>query len=341
MKILILKPSSLGDVVHAMPVVRMLRRHLPQSEIYWWIDSTLAPLLENDPDITGLLRFERKRWAHPRSWRLMWLNLRWARRQRFDWVIDLQGLARSASFAWLTNGKFTVGLDSLREGARGFYDAVVRRPSFNTHAVDWYLATLPLLGLTLRWDFDWITRNAVVEQDVRRKWVGNHARWVAIQPGARWLNKRWPAQSFAEIVKMLAGRYPEFRFAILGAGGDAELSRVIAAAAPDRCLDLAGKIALPEMIEWIRLSRLMLTNDTGPMHIAAALGTPLVALFGPTEPTRTGPYRQLASAIQLNLSCVPCLSSHCKRNEHMECLRALGPATVFSAACARLNGVNG
>ncbi len=339
MKILILKPSSLGDVVHAMPVLRMLRRHLPESEIYWWIESGLAPLLEADPDLTGLVRFERKRWHRPASWRLMWRNLSWARQQHFDWVVDLQGLARSAIFSWLANGKFTIGVDSPREGARGYYDAVVRRPSFHTHAVDWYLRALPLLGLPLRWDFDWIPRNNTVAEAVRRKWTGDHPHWIVIQPGARWLNKRWPAESFAELVKLLARKYPAFRFAILGGAADADLTARVAAGAPERSLALAGKITLPEMIEWIRLSSLMVTNDTGPMHVAAALSKPLVGLFGPTEPTRTGPYRQLHHVLQLNLSCVPCLSSRCTRNEHLECLRALTPETVYNAACARLNGI--
>jgi lipopolysaccharide heptosyltransferase I len=338
LKILILKPSSLGDVVHAMPVLRMLRRHYPESEIYWWIESSLAPLLDDDPDLTGLLRFDRKRWTRPRSWRLMWLNLVWARRQNFDLVIDLQGLARSASFAWLANGKLTVGVDSPREGARGFYDAVARRPSFHTHAVDWYLRVLPLLGLPLRWDFDWIPPNASVAQDVRRKWSGEHKDWIVIQPGARWLNKRWPAQSFAELLSLLRREYPRFRFAVLGSAADAQISATVAAGAPGCSLDLAGKATLPEMVEWIRLSKLMITNDTGPMHVAAALGKPLLALFGPTEPMRTGPYRQIDHALQLNLSCVPCLSSHCTRTQQLECLRALAPAVVFNAARARLDG---
>ena len=115
---------------------------------------------------------------------------------------------------------------------------------------------------------------------------------LLLQPGARWENKRWPAEHFAELVRLLAKKFPDARFAILGSGEDQPLGEAIARAAPERCLNLCGATSLPEMIEWIRLGDLMITNDTGPMHVAAALGKPLVALFGPTEPRRTGPYGQ-------------------------------------------------
>ncbi len=156
MKILILKPSSLGDVIQALPVLRLLKRHLPAAEIFWWIDSSLAPLLEGDPDLAGIVRFERRRWAAPRHWPEMLRSIRWMREQNFDWVIDLQCLARSGAFAWLANGKFFIGLDEVREGARGFYDVAVRRPSFHTHAVDWYLAVLPHLGVPVHKNFQWL-----------------------------------------------------------------------------------------------------------------------------------------------------------------------------------------
>ena len=171
MKILILKPSSLGDVVQALPVVRLLKRHFPTAEIHWWLDAALAPLLEGDPDLASVVRFERRRWASPVHWPEMWRSVRWLRAQNFDWVIDLQGLARSGAFAWLANGKLLVGLDDPREGARGFYDVIVPRASFYTHAVDWYLAVLPRLGVPTHWDFDWLPERPAVAESVDRKSV--------------------------------------------------------------------------------------------------------------------------------------------------------------------------
>lgn len=337
MKILILKPSSLGDVVQAMPVLRLLKRHLPHSEIYWWIQTALAPLLEGDPDLAGVLHFERRRWAEPRKGLSLWRGLLWTRQQRFDWVIDLQCLARSSIFAWLANGEFTIGLDEPREGARGFYDAIVPRPSFHTHAVDWYLGVLPRLGVPASGPFEWMPPRPAVAEGLRRKWPVDEGRWILLQPGARWATKRWPAESFAELLRRLADARPKCRFAVLGGKADRPLGAAIASAAPGRALDLTGQLSLPEMVEWIRLGALMVTNDTGPMHVAAALGTPVVAAFGPTEPRRTGPYGQLEHVLQLQLPCVPCLKSRCHYHKPFECLRALSPDMVFKAVQNRLN----
>jgi len=335
-KILILKPSSLGDVVQALPVLRLIKRHRPASEIYWWIDSNLAPLLEGDPDLAGVVRFERRRWAAPHHWIEIWHSIRWLRQQGFDWVIDLQCLLRSGVFAWLANGKLSVGLDEPREGAHGFYDLIVRRPSTLTHAVDWYLSVLPLLNVPVAGDFRWLPERPALAKSLRRKWPVDGARWIVLQPSARWPNKRWPVEFFAELVLLLAPANPGFHFAILGGEEDRPLGEAIARVDSARCLDLTGRLSLPEMVEWIRLSELMVSNDTGPMHVAAALGTPVVALFGPTEPRRTGPYRQLEQVLQLKLPCVPCLKHRCAYVKPFECLRGIPPAAVFDAVQRRL-----
>jgi lipopolysaccharide heptosyltransferase I len=329
LKILILKPSSLGDVIHALPVLRLLKGHLPTSRIYWWIETGLAPLLEHDPDLDGLLYFNRKRWASPPNWVRLWQNVRWTRRQHFDWVIDLQGLARSAAFAWLASGNVTIGLDEPREGARGLYDLIAERPPFHTHAVDRYLGVLPLLGVPVKRDFQWLPTRPEVAAQVRRQWPVENSRWIALQPGARWPNKRWPVDSFAELVRQISKARSEFHFAVLGGPEDRPLGEVIHQALPQRCLNLAGETSLWQMIEWIRCSDLLITNDTGPMHVAAALDKPVVAMFGPTEPRRTGPYSDVARVLQLNLPCVPCFKSRCAYVKPLECLRALPASAVL------------
>ena len=340
MKILILKPSSLGDVVQALPVLRLLKLHLPHSEMFWWIDARLVGLLEVDPDLAGLFPFERKRWAAPSRWLEVLASIQAMRAKRFDWVIDLQGLARSGAFAWLAKGAFTIGLDDAREGARGFYDVAVPRPAPNAHAVDWYLAVLPRLGVAVHERFQWLPERPELAAQVRHKWHPNAARWLVLLPGARWDNKRWPAEYFAELVQRLSPTNAELRFAILGSTEDGATARFITAANPHRCLDLTGQTTLPEMIEWVRLSELVVTNDTGPMHVAAALGKPVVAMFGPTDPKRTGPYHQKENTLQLReLPCVPCLKHSCSYVKPLECLRALTPAMVCEAAQARLRQV--
>ena len=336
LKILILKPSSLGDVVQALPVLRLIKRQLPGSRIYWWIDTAISALLEDDPDLAGLVLFDRQRWRAPRHWDELWRSVRGLRAQRFDWVIDLQSLARSATMAWLANGGFTIGLEDGREGAPVFYDQSVRRPAPSTHAVDWYLQVLPALGIPVHRDFEWLPARPALAARLREVWRPEGARWIALQPGARWLNKRWPAEYFVELIRRLNMPATDWRFAILGGRDDAGLGAQISQADPRCCLDLTGKLSLPETVEWLRWSELLVTNDTGPMHLAAALGKPVVALFGPTDPRRTGPYGQIEHALQLPLPCAPCLKDVCRHQVPLECLRALSPAVVGERVRARL-----
>lgn len=310
-------------------MLRLLKLHWPESEIFWWIESRLAPLLDADPDLAGIVQFDRQRWTLPANWLEVWRSVRWMRDQSFDLVIDLQCLLRSGFFAWLANGKFLVGLDEPREGARGFYDITVRRESFYAHAADWYLAVLKALNVPVHWNFRWLPERPAVSGEIKRKWNTESARWIVIQPGARWANKRWPAENYAELIRLLAAAQPDYRFAIMGSGEDKEAGATLAQAGPEKCVDLTGKVSLLEMIEWIRLSELMVSNDTGPMHVAAALGKPVVAIFGPTEPRRTGPYRQLQNVVRIDLPCAPCLKSYCTYSRPMECLKAISAEMVF------------
>jgi lipopolysaccharide heptosyltransferase II len=342
LKILILKPSSLGDVIHALPVLRLLKLHFCAAEIFWWIDSALAPLLEGDPDLAGLIFFERKRWSKPQHWPEMLRSIRWLREQNFDLVIDLQCLLRSAAFAWLAHGKFLVGLDNPREGgregARLFYDLVPPRAPDGTHAVERYLSILKSLDVPVHKNFQWLPERPQIATEVKRKWPAAFPtsisqlpspNWIALQPGARWDNKRWPVENFAELVRLLAKEFPETRFAIIGSADDKPLGEIISRAEPQRALNLCGETSLPEMIEWLRLCDLLVTNDTGPMHVAAALDKPLIALFGPTDPRSTGPHGQLENVLRIELPCSPCMKSDCAWKNPNECLTAISPAMVF------------
>jgi lipopolysaccharide heptosyltransferase II len=336
-KILILKPSSLGDVVQALPVLRLLKLHLPASQIYWWLDRRLVPLLEGDPDLAGIIPFNRDRWRSPIDWQKAWNSLRQIRAHRFDWVIDLQSLFRSGIMAWLANGAFTVGLDDCREGARLFYDIAVPQPSQHAHAVDCYLSVLPVLKVPVDGKFHWLPTRKAVAAAIREKWSLGDSRWIALQPGARWLNKRWPIEHFVKLVRLLLVWDPNLRFVVLGSSADAALGNALYEAAPLKCLDLTGTTSLWEMVEWIRASHLVVTNDTGPMHVAAALGKPMVALFGPSDSRRTGPHGHLHQVVQIGLPCAPCLKADCHFEKPIECLRAITPLTVARLAWAQLS----
>jgi len=340
-KVLILKPSSLGDVVQALPVLRLLRLHRPDAQVFWWLDAGLTPLLEGDPDLAGIIPFDRRRWKSPRHWGEAARSLRDIRARKFDWVIDLQSLARSAIVAWLADGGFTIGLQDTREGAPALYDVSVPRPTPLTHAVDWYLEVLSQLRIPVHRNFVWLPERPAVAAAVREKWNLDGTRWVTVLPGARWENKRWPIGHFVEAVRLCAADFPDVRFAILGSANERALGEELAQAAPKRCLNLTGGASLLEMIEWLRLCTVTVSNDTGPMHAAAALGKPIVALFGPTEPRRTGPYGQIERALQFHAPCAPCMKSYCRVDDKLVCLHRITPQTVAERIGLALRGGNG
>jgi heptosyltransferase I len=336
LKILILKPSSLGDIIQALPVLRLLKLQFRTAEIFWWVDSRFAPLLEDDPDLAEIVLFKREQWASPLHWPDMVRSIQWMRAQRFDWVIDLQGLLRSAVFAWLARGELLIGLDNPREGGREgaslLYDVAVGA-SGRSHAVGRYLSVLPALGVPIHRNFRWLPERPGVAASVRAKWpvagLNPQSHWIAIQPGARWPTKCWPAENFAELVRRFAEQFPDVRFVVMGGAADKPRGEIIYCAAPERVLNLCGETTLLEMIEWLRLCSLMVTNDTGPMHAAAALDVPVAAVFGPTDPRNTGPYGQLENVMRIDLPCSPCLKSYCRWKKPMECLTAISPTAVF------------
>ena len=335
-KILIIKPSSLGDVVQTLPVLRLLRRHWPQAHIAWCLAEGLIPLLENDPDVNEIIPFQRKGWSSLRGlahWRKTIVHLR---ERKFDLVIDLQSLLRSGLVAWLARGTTTAGLDLRREGANLFYDLAVPRPTDRPHAVDWYLAVLRELGVPTG---DWpelIPPRADIQKRLRRIRNGSDKPMIALIPGARWDNKRWPAAHFAALTKQLDPTGRRYDFAILGARNDSHLAAEITNQADRTLLDLTGQTSLKEMIEWLRLSSLVITNDTGPMHIASALGKPLVGLFGPTDHRQTGPWGAHAQSLRIDLPCAPCMKSRCRWKSEMQCLHELSPAMVALSAQSML-----
>lgn len=336
MKVFILKPSSLGDVIQALPLLRLLKQHRPDAEVHWWLAAELRPLLEGDPDLAQLIPFERKRWRSPTYWPLGLAQIQAMRAAHYDWVIDLQGLARSATFAWLANGGFTVGLQLEREGAHLAYDLAVPRPKETPHAVDWYLAVARALEIPVHDRFEWLLPRAQAAAQIEQSWPRDDFRWIGINPGARWDNKRWPAGHFAELVRQLAARDPQLRFALLGGSGDWQITDTIRQAIPERCVNFAGRTTLPQLIEVLRRCDLLVTNDTGPMHLAAALRKPVVSLFGPTSPAQTGPYGQTHLALTRPLPCAPCMKGRCHWGEPLACLTGITPERVVAEVLARL-----
>jgi lipopolysaccharide heptosyltransferase I len=328
-KILVVKPSSLGDIIHALPTVRILRRAFPQSHIAWLVNENFAPILDGCPVINRVIPFARHRYNTARGMMELTHLLVALRRERFDWAIDLQCLLRSSLVTLATGARRRTGLADGREGSTNFYNEHIKIPAPNMHAVDRYLMVPRQLGIAVdRVEFplapDPCGPKAALE------------KLILINPGARWPTKRWPAPRFGELLARLAAVWPDHRLAIIGSADERITAESIAAAAHASVEVLAGRTTLPQLLDLMRRAALLISNDSGPMHLAVAVGTPVVAIFGPTNPRQTGPYPASAHAVlRAAIPCSPCLKSQCNESQPMKCLNDIEVEQVVAAA-ARL-----
>jgi heptosyltransferase-1 len=330
--ILLIKPSSLGDIVHAMPTCAAIRRTYPKARLTWLVKRQWASLVER---IDGVDRV----WP-VKSTLKGWLSQVPAlRTEGFDLVVDLQGLFRSAAIGWLGGSPLLVGFENGREGSPWFYSRRVPVPQSEMHAVDRYLLVAKAVGAAesdtpeFRFripptDYDEVDRLLI------RSGVTPGTSWVAMNVSARWPTKRWPAESFAEVAdRMLQEGYG----AVVMIGGSDERAEVAAVSGMMKtpAIDLAGATTVGLLPALLSKASLLITNDSGPMHVAAAVGTPVVALFGPTSAVRTGPYGVGHGVLTGKVPCSPCFSRTCHNTLPLECLRLVSPQQVLSAVRAQ------
>ncbi len=305
MKILIVKPSSLGDVVHALPTVNLIRQKFPDAHIAWLINREFASLLKGCPVINDRIEFPRDETA-----RLPALINR-LRHERFDVVVDLQGLLRSGLLTFVTGAGRRVGLSDAREGARFFYNEIVQVP--RVHAIDRYLHAACHLGCP----------DAPVEFPLGLEGRAPSRSLIGVNPSARWPTKLWGDGKFAELIR----RLPADRVVLTGSAADRPRLDKLA----PHVRNLAGKTDLYELADLYRQCAVVITNDSGPMHIAAAVGTPVIALFGPTDPALTGPYGKQHVVLRAGIPCAPCFKDHCTNKVHMECMEKITVEQVLGA----------
>jgi lipopolysaccharide heptosyltransferase I len=326
-RILIIKPSALGDVVHTLPVLNLLRRRWPGAHIAWVVDGAFASLLEGHRQLDEVIRFDRRRfgrgWRDPGAAVGLFEFMSNLRRGAFDLVLDLQGLLRSGWMTMRTRAPVRVGFSNARELAHLFYTHRVPVDSPEQHAVDRYLNLCETIGCgrePIEFNF------RVTDEDRRHvaQLAGDDRPYAVLLPGTNWPTKRWPVEYFAALVGPLRQR---FGLESVVAGGSDVAD--IAAQIP-RATNLVGQTSnLRQLVALLARADLVIANDSGPMHIAAALGRPLVTMFGPTNPLRTGPYGRLDSVVRLDIPCSPCYSRRCS---HQSCLRWLHAGHVLAAA---------
>jgi len=328
-RILLVKLSSLGDVIHALPTLEALRALYPQGQITWLVEAVNAPLLAGHPALDEVWPMPRLRLGGNRFWGDMGQLLRVARRLReepFDLVIDLQGLLKSAMWVALAKSPRKLGYDRTRE--LSYLALTERLPPYDQdeHAVRRYLNVARRLGAPagpprFRLGFP-------EPKDLSRLVPLEAGRpLVILHPGARWASKLWPAGHWARLAGWLAQELG-FQVAITGSPGDRDLVAEMVSRTDAPLVNLAGRTTLAELAALLKNARLAVTTDTGPMHLAAALGTPVAALFGPTAPWRTGPFGEGHEVLRLELPCSPCFRRQCPEPR---CLIDLPVAAVQEA----------
>ena len=303
-RILILKPSSLGDILHALPAVNLIRGRYPDAHLAWLVNTAFTSLLKQCPLVDEIIPFPRH------DWRRLPALVGRLRRGRYDLVVDLQGLLRSGLLAALTGAPRRVGLSDAREGAHLFHNEIVPVPRL--HAVDRYLRAAQYLGGTGPVAFPLGLSPSLQSEG-----------YLAIHASARWPTKLWGDDKFAELIRQL----PRERVILTGSAAEAPRIGQLA----QGCRNLAGQTDLFELAEWYRRCAVVVSNDSGPMHLAAAVGTPVVAIFGPTDPVLTGPYGDRHRVLQATLPCVPCLQDHCTNPLAMACMNGVSVDEVLRA----------
>lgn len=333
-RILIIKPSSLGDIVHTLPVLAALRRAWPDAHIAWLVASSFAPLLEGHPLLDEVVRFDRRyfgrMWYHPGAFVAFWRFVAAIRRRRYELILDLQGLARSGLISWFSGAPRRIGFSDARELAWLFYTQRVTCPDPDEHAVWRNLRFLETLGIAPgQPQFPLAVRPA--ERDRARELLCQAGlrgeEFCAVLPGARWDSKLWPAGHFAELITRLhaAGLPPPV---LLGGPDERPRAERILAGCQGPVIDLVGRTSLRELVGLLERATLVICLDSGPMHLAAALNRPVVALFGPTNPDRTGPASPRARVLTHSVDCAPCYRRVCPLG-HQNCLVQLRPQTVL------------
>jgi heptosyltransferase-1 len=333
-RVAVIKPSALGDIAHAVPVLSALRELFPAAHISWVVNRAYVPLLAGHPHLNAVVPFDRGSFSRgplaAAKYALAFAEH--LRKQRFDLVIDLQGLLRTGLMTAATAAPVRIGFANAREGSRHFYTHKIDTPDADrVHAIDRYWRVVEALGGGhLKKQFILPVNDAELAA-VDAELAPHPRPWVMVAPGARWLTKRWPVGAFADVLNRTF-REAGGTAVLVGASDDIGLSADLSGRLLGSVVDYTGKTGIAKMVAVLRRADVMLSNDTGPLHVAAALGVPCVAPYLCTKPTLHGPYPAHGQAVYGVPTGVPCAGSYLRQCPHqLQCLGELTPDKLWPA----------
>lgn len=280
---LVVRLGALGDLIHTLPAVAALRRAHPHARIDWLVEPRHRELLDLVPILTSVIVLERRSLGG-------WLDItRRLQQRRYDVALDFQGLMKSAALARWSGARDVVGFDraSLREPAARWFYRTVAAVGEGRHVIHKNLALVnEVLGrrdTTLEFPLQDVDSAALA--DVRARGI---ARLALVNPGAAWPNKRWPAERFGAVAGHLAKAHGLTPLVLWGPNERELAERVVSASGGHAAV--APETRLADLVALSRAASIIVSGDTGPLHVACAVGTPSVSVFGPTDAARNGPW---------------------------------------------------
>ena len=333
MNILTVKLSAIGDVIHTLPSLAALRRLYPDAHITWVVEEAAADLVKNHPYLDAILISRRKSWSKDiQKGKILkplintLLLIKELRRRRYDLVIDFHGLFKSSVIVFFSRGKRKLGYDSLQELSGLFLNEKIPE-DMNKHAVDRYLDFPRYLGAKIDNVEFILPQNNDAEAKVQllmSKYKLDDKNFIAINPIAYWETKLWDDDNFARLADLIKEK---LNLKVVFTGSEKETIDKITTGMATEGINLGGMTSLSELAYLYKKARFVITTDSGPMHLAAAVGTPVIALFGPTDPARTGPYDEGHTIIRAELPCSPCFLKKCATKK---CMKEILPEQVFA-----------
>lgn len=288
MNILIVRLGSLGDIIHAIPAAAAIRRAYPQAKVDWLVDVRHEDLLELVPSIDARVAVKTSGAGS------IFETVRHLRRRRYDVAIDLQGLLKSAVLARLSGATRVVGFPAplLRERAARLFYTEAEGDLTASHVIDKNLSILQAVGIRVPdIEFPLVDGKPEIVTAVRtRLGIGSVDRFAIINPSAAWPNKRWPPVYYAEVARGLAKRFSMRSIVLWGPGEEGIAQNVVTAS--DGTAAVSPPTAIADLVSLTKAAALMISGDTGPLHVAGAVSTPLIGIFGPTDPKRNGPWAE-------------------------------------------------
>ena len=354
-RILIIKPSSLGDIVHTLPVAHAIKRYFPGCSLGWVVQGAFAPLLQADDSIDTVYPVHIPSTSDPQAGRWAWLKAFKAtlktlqglhhqfRQEPYDLILDLHASFRSGLLGSTNPGGQRAGFRQAKELNTFFQNHLINIPKKTEHAQDKNLLFCMYLGIkAAAEDFHLCTEEN--DRQAIRQFLHSHmaaddgSPIVYANPAARWQSKFWPIAHWAALVDKLQEK--GIRVVFGGSHQDKEYISSIAGLMTTEPIIAAGHLTLPQSAALIQHASLYIGPDSGPMHIAALAGTPVAALFGPTHPSRVGPYspkeneqhRRLIVRAE-ELDCLECRKRRCS---HLSCMRKISPEMMYEAATSLL-----